>query len=107
MLYGWAGSDSVTGFVFFEFSYLFSTQGSSKRVLPWCDTVKFGDKTSQKRAANNCMHEHCLGLLTAFRHWLTGRWGATPTPRKFRSFPKAEPNSQFRGKYIRNSLIRI
>jgi hypothetical protein len=26
---------------------------------------------------------------------------------KFRSFDKAEPNSQFRGKYIRNNLIRI
>jgi hypothetical protein len=29
-----------------------------------------------------------------------------PTP-KFRSFGKAEPNSQFRGIYIRNNLIRI
>jgi hypothetical protein len=29
-----------------------------------------------------------------------------PTP-KLRSFDKAEPNSQFRGKYIRNNLIRI
>ena len=26
---------------------------------------------------------------------------------KFRSFDKAEPNSQFRGKYIRNNLTRI
>jgi hypothetical protein len=26
---------------------------------------------------------------------------------KFRSFDKAEPNSQFRGIYIRNNLIRI
>jgi hypothetical protein len=30
-----------------------------------------------------------------------------PPPPKFRSFDKAEPNSQFRGKYIRNNLIRI
>jgi hypothetical protein len=30
-----------------------------------------------------------------------------PPPPKFRSFDKAEPNSQFRGKYFRNSLIRI
>jgi hypothetical protein len=29
-----------------------------------------------------------------------------PTP-KFRSFDKAQPNSQFRGKYIRKNLIRI
>jgi hypothetical protein len=28
-------------------------------------------------------------------------------PPKFRSFAKAEPNSQFRGIYIRNNLIRI
>jgi hypothetical protein len=31
----------------------------------------------------------------------------TPTPQKFRSFDKAEPNSQFRGKYTRNNLTRI
>jgi hypothetical protein len=30
----------------------------------------------------------------------------TPSP-KFRSFEKAEPNSQFHGKYICNNLIRI
>jgi hypothetical protein len=30
-----------------------------------------------------------------------------PHPPKLRSFDKAEPNSQFRGKYIRNNLIRI
>ena len=30
-----------------------------------------------------------------------------PIPLKFRSFDKAEPNSQFRGKYIRNNLTRI
>jgi hypothetical protein len=28
-----------------------------------------------------------------------------PTPPKFRSFDKAEPNSQFRGKYIQNNLL--
>jgi hypothetical protein len=36
-----------------------------------------------------------------------GLGGSTPHPPKFRSFGKAEPNSQFRGKYIRNNLIRI
>jgi hypothetical protein len=29
-----------------------------------------------------------------------------PPPPKFQSFDKAEPNSHFRGKYIRNNLIR-
>jgi hypothetical protein len=32
---------------------------------------------------------------------------SNPTPLKFRSFDKAEPNSQFRGKYIPNNIIRI
>jgi hypothetical protein len=37
-----------------------------------------------------------------------GVWGVKPLPpSKFRSFAKAEPNSQFRGIYIRNNLIRI
>jgi hypothetical protein len=31
--------------------------------------------------------------------------GSNPPPRKFRSFDKAEPNSLFRGKYIRNCLV--
>ena len=33
--------------------------------------------------------------------------GFKPPPPKFRSFDKAEPNSQFCGKYIRNNLTRI
>jgi hypothetical protein len=33
--------------------------------------------------------------------------GSNPPPPKFRSFDKAEPNSQFRGKYMCNNLIRI
>jgi hypothetical protein len=33
--------------------------------------------------------------------------GGFNTPPKFRSFDKSEPNSQFRGKYIRNKPIRI
>jgi hypothetical protein len=38
-----------------------------------------------------------------------GRFGGStpPHPPKFRSFDKAEPNSLFHGKYIRNNLIRI
>jgi hypothetical protein len=34
-------------------------------------------------------------------------WVVQPPPPKFRSFGKAEPNSQFHGKYICNNLIRI
>ena len=36
-----------------------------------------------------------------------GGVGVFKPPPKFRSFDKAEPNSQFRGKYIRNNLTRI
>ena len=36
-----------------------------------------------------------------------GGWDVQTPPPKFRSFEKAEPNSQFRGKYIRNNLTRI
>ena len=36
-----------------------------------------------------------------------GVWGVQTPPPKFRSFDKAEPNFQFRGKYIRNNLTRI
>jgi hypothetical protein len=44
----------------------------------------------------------------ATRQWRTEGvlWGFNAPP-KFRSFDKAQPNSQFRGKYIRNNLIRI
>jgi hypothetical protein len=43
-------------------------------------------------------------------HWRTeGCLGSStpPPPPKFQSFDKAEPNSSFRGKCIRNNLIRI
>jgi hypothetical protein len=36
-----------------------------------------------------------------------GGFNPRPLPPKFRSFDKAEPNSQFRGKYIRYNLTRI
>jgi hypothetical protein len=36
---------------------------------------------------------------------LAYRGGFNPPPPKFRSFDKAEPNSQFRGKYIRNCSV--
>jgi hypothetical protein len=38
------------------------------------------------------------GVLGGFKH---------PLPPKLRSFARAEPNSLFRGIYIRNNLIRI
>ena len=39
--------------------------------------------------------------------WRTEGGGGSNPPPKFRSFDKAEPNSQFRGKHICNNLTRI
>jgi hypothetical protein len=42
-----------------------------------------------------------------YSQWRTeGGWGVVTPIQKFRSFDKAEPNFQFRGKHIRNNLIR-
>jgi hypothetical protein len=43
---------------------------------------------------------------TPVAYW-GGGVGVSKPPPKFQSFDKAQPNSQFRGKYIRNNLIRI
>jgi hypothetical protein len=48
---------------------------------------------------------YCNTSSLSARQWRTEGvvWGVQ-TPPKFRNFDKAEPNSQFRGKYIINSL---
>jgi hypothetical protein len=46
------------------------------------------------------------GGAVAYRGGGVGVFNPPPPP-KFRSFDKAEPNSQFRGKYIPNNLTRI
>jgi hypothetical protein len=48
----------------------------------------------------------CTQWCTKGREGGGGLWCSNPPP-KFRSFDKAEPNFQFRGKYIHNNLIRI
>jgi hypothetical protein len=45
-------------------------------------------------------------IPVAYRGGVGEVWGGS-NPLKFRSFNKAEPNSQFPGKYIHNNLIRI
>jgi hypothetical protein len=66
----------------------------------------------------HCVIFYLVGLLpdkynihfccTMQPQWRTegGRLKPFPTP-KFQSFDKADPNSQFRGKWMRNNLIRI
>jgi hypothetical protein len=58
--------------------------------------------------SNSALFYH-PGVVRSCYQWLTEGWGlgGSNPPPKFRSFDKAEPNSQFRGKYIRNNLIRI
>jgi hypothetical protein len=69
--------------------------------------------------APNSASKRQMGFNSAFKglimshcipQWRT-RWGGAvwgfKAPPKFRSFDKAELNSQFRGIYIRNNLIRI
>jgi hypothetical protein len=55
----------------------------------------------------NSLEEFTVLLYTASGVPRGGGFGGlTPLP-KFRSFAKAEPNSQFREKYIQNNLIRM
>jgi hypothetical protein len=44
-------------------------------------------------------------VLIISKQWRTDGVCGVQSPPKFRSFTKAEPNSQVRGKYIRNNLI--
>jgi hypothetical protein len=63
-----------------------------------CEIVWYGCHRTTVRLKHATWHDQ----------WRTeGGGGFKPPHPKFRSFAKAEPNSQFRGIYIRNSLIRI
>jgi hypothetical protein len=59
-------------------------------LLPACWTV------------NANLHMPCRAPAILLQHWRT-EGGLGVKPPKFRSFDQAEPNSQFRGKYIRNN----
>jgi hypothetical protein len=61
-----------------------------------------------------CRHSQLvIPQVSTFSYDGTVQWrnegGSTPPPplQKFRNFDEAEPNSQFREKYICNNLIRI
>ena len=53
-----------------------------------------------------CTYNVCLVLFVSGVP-RGGGLGCSNPPPKFRSFDKAEPNSQFHGKYIPNNLTRI
>jgi hypothetical protein len=69
----------------------------------------------QSETFRTCKNKHWMDWRWFVQHLETvayrgrGVWGFKrhPPPPNFRSFDKAEPNSQFRRKYIRNKLIRI
>jgi hypothetical protein len=63
-------------------------------------------KRNQEDVVDNIMWE--LRTKVTCYQWRTeGGLGISTPPPKFRNFDKAEPNSQFHGKYNRNNLIRI
>jgi hypothetical protein len=53
------------------------------------------------RGRSSITYSKYVFLAVAYREGL----GVQPPSPKFRSFDKAEPNSQFRGKYIRKCLV--
>jgi hypothetical protein len=88
--------------------------------IPLCISYINIENTTEHKLYNEKISDTCSGfsyymwadctVIQRFSQWRTegGIWVVqTPLPPKFRSFDKAEPNSQFRGKYTRNNLIRI
>jgi hypothetical protein len=53
------------------------------------------------------LYDFVILRITLFCIYRVASWGGGPTPLKFQSVDKAEPNSQFHEKYICNNLIRI
>jgi hypothetical protein len=78
---------------------------NTSRIKFWLDwsslTIPHEQSTS---ITAHYTHQNCVRL-----QWRTEGvvLGVQTHPPKFRSFDKAESNSQFHGKYMRNNLIRI
>jgi hypothetical protein len=76
-------------------------------------TLQARSSTCEKRLlASSCLSVRPPDRMEQLssHQWRTeggGFGGVQPPPPKFRGLAKAEPNSQFRGIYIRNNLIRI
>jgi hypothetical protein len=69
--------------------------------------VRIASQIIQVHALRSCFCK--VHLMLSYHPYIIGvpgrLGGSTPPPPQFRSFDKAESNSQFHGKYIRNNLI--
>jgi hypothetical protein len=83
---------------------------SGNTVVSRCKILGLvGDCNHSRPLVGDCNHSR-PSRSQSMKQWLTEEGsvgGFNPPYPKFRSFDKAEPNSQFRGKHIRNNLIRI
>jgi hypothetical protein len=90
-----------------------STHGCSKLSLPYsvkfCTNIYTMCHTSFDYLSNIIVSENCI--LRSFSSSGLNQWrtegGFAPHSPKFLSFDKAEPNSQFRGKFDHNNLVKI
>jgi hypothetical protein len=81
--------------------------GLDEETVP--DARYIYQKRKKPLFTNSKLHSKYVGITRyqdALNSGIQRGVGVNPPP-KFRSFDKAEPNSQFRGKYIYNNLIRI
>jgi hypothetical protein len=84
------------------------TNSVSPPILVHCPHCMWCVQTGKwNRLSKSRVHIFCGRIqAVAYRRGGGGGRSSNPTP-IFRSFAKAEPNSQFHGIYIRNNLIRI
>jgi hypothetical protein len=73
-----------------------------------CKAYAKGTNSLRRSLVNRYSEALRSFVISVTVHWRTPRGGGCsnfPPPPKFQSFDKAEPNSQFRGKYTRNCLV--
>jgi hypothetical protein len=84
-------------------TYLLSADCQVAIIQPTIQKLNTSAVARKGRVEDSWMRERAAFVPVAYR----GGVISTSHPPKFRSFAKAEPNSQFREIYIRNNLIRI
>jgi hypothetical protein len=87
--------------VFIGYQYLLR----GEKIQSWQFERLF--KTNRVSAKGSWKLTYSINSLGVDQWRTEGAGVQPPPPPKFRSFDKAEPNSQFRGIYIRNNIIRI